>query len=73
VSLSQQSHPDELVIEASSICNMNCLHRFRRAMSDLVPRHIDLTLLKTLLIEVFEISVKKIVFSGWVNPYYILI
>ena len=60
--LPRESHPEELVVEASSICNMSCLHCSRRASRDLEPRYMNLNLLRTLLVEASDIGVKKIVF-----------
>lgn len=68
VKLSLESHPDELVVEVSSECNMNCLHCFRRAAQDLKPQHMDLNTFEELVREALEIGAKKIVFSGWGEP-----
>jgi len=62
VRLSRESHPEELLVEASSICNMNCLHCSRKASRDLEPRYTNLNLFRTLLVEASDIGVKKIVF-----------
>jgi len=68
IKLSPESHPDEIVVEVSSICNMNCLHCFRRASSDLQLHYIDLNLFDEIVVEAKEIGVRKIVFSGWGEP-----
>uniref|UniRef100_A0A7C5TG76 Radical SAM protein n=1 Tax=Ignisphaera aggregans TaxID=334771 RepID=A0A7C5TG76_9CREN len=68
IRLSLESHPDELVVEVSSICNMDCLHCFRKAAQDLEPRQIDLNLFESLVVEALESGVKKVVFSGWGEP-----
>ena len=66
--LSQESRPEELVVEVSSMCNMNCLYCFRRAARDLEPRYMNLDLFKILIVEASSIGIKKIVFSGWGEP-----
>lgn len=68
IELSPESHPDELVVEISSVCNLSCAHCFRRAAMDLNPRQMDLSLFKSVVTEASKIGVKKIVFSGWGEP-----
>lgn len=68
IKLAPESHPDELVIEISAVCNLKCVHCFRRVAVDLKPHQMDLNLFKNLIIEASEIGVKKIVFSGWGEP-----
>lgn len=68
VMMSPKSHPRELVVEITTLCNMNCIHCFRKAALDLKPCSMDLKFFKSILSEAIENNVGRIVFSGWGEP-----
>lgn len=69
IKLNPESHPDELVVEVASTCNMNCLHCFRKSAKELEPSNMDMQLFEKVLNEGIKSGVKKIVFTGWGEPF----
>ncbi|MEM1645456.1 MAG: radical SAM protein [Ignisphaera sp.] len=69
IKLNPESHPDELIVEVATTCNMDCFHCFRKSAKELKPQIIDIQLFEKVLNESIRCKVKKIVFSGWGEPF----
>ncbi|MEM1706275.1 MAG: radical SAM protein [Thermosphaera sp.] len=66
--LSGDSRPREIVVEASTRCNLECIHCFRNASSNLVLRNMDLGDFKRIVDNSVDSGVVKLVFTGWGEP-----
>ncbi len=67
ISLAEDSHPRELMIEVTTHCNYDCIHCFRRVMSEPLG-HMDSKVFARVLETAKKAGVEKLSFSGWGEP-----
>ncbi len=68
ISLDEDSHPDELMVELSTACNYDCIYCFRRKMINEEITVMSRELALHIIDEAVEAGVSRISFSGWGEP-----
>lgn len=68
VSLLDDSKPREVMIEVTTTCNYSCIHCFRNTMFNEEPGIMDYGLFRSIINDLVESGVRKVVFSGWGEP-----
>lgn len=67
ISLADDSHPRELMVEATTYCNYDCIHCFRKVMEEPLGS-MTLKTYRRLLETALKAQVEKLSFSGWGEP-----
>jgi len=68
VNLNEGSSPRELVLEASTRCDLQCIHCFRNAVEDFKPSDMGLEDYKKIVDNALKSGVKRLVLTGWGEP-----
>ncbi len=67
ISLAEDSHPRELMVEVTTYCNYDCIHCFRKTMEEPLGS-MSMETYKRLLEKASRAGVSKLSFSGWGEP-----
>jgi len=68
LNLKEDSHPRELMIELTTVCNYSCPHCFRFSVPGFKAQHMDFSLFELILESMDRTRVEKATFSGWGEP-----
>ena len=69
IKLKDTSHPETLVVEVTTTCNLDCIHCFRKSVRGFQQSSMNIDLFKKIIDEAIETGVNRIVFTGWGEPF----
>lgn len=65
ITLSEDSHPEQLMIELTTACNYDCVFCFRRVTNEKLNGFMEEQLYRKILDDAVKAGIKKISFTGW--------
>lgn len=68
VKLRSKSRPREVAIEVSTVCDLECIHCFRRAISGFKEEYMSMKIFSKVLENAVSSGVEKVALTGWGEP-----